>query len=121
MSAAATGGDKWMEGQAELLTQVDQMSKRWLEGQRQALDATRQSLAEMQRCRDVADVMRVQQEWLAGQRFAYDFEALSTIALDNSRRAMMWAGEAAKETGVQVRRSEQEMLSTAGSKPRSHG
>jgi hypothetical protein len=120
MSAAATGGDALMEGQAELLAQVDQMSKRWLEGQRQAIDATRRSLGEMQRCRDFADVMRVQQEWIAGwwQRFASDFAALSTIALDNSQRAMMWAGEAAEEAGEQARRGEQVMLSTAGAKPR---
>jgi hypothetical protein len=117
MSAAATGGDALMDGQAELLAQVDQMSKRWLAGQRQAIDATRRSLVEMQHCRDFADVMRVQQEWMATwwQRFASDFEALSTMALDNSQRAMMWAGEAA---GEQARRGEQVMLSTAGAKPR---
>lgn len=51
VSAMATGGDAWMEGQAELLEQVDQMSQRWMQSQREAIDATRQSIAEMQRAR----------------------------------------------------------------------
>lgn len=119
VSAIATGGDAWMEGQAELLEQVDQMSQRWMQRQREAIDAARQSIAEMQRARDLADVMRVQQEWLAGtwQRLASDFQALTSLALQYQRRAMMWAGEAAETAGEQVRRGEHAVLSAAGAKP----
>ncbi len=123
VSAMATGGDAWMEGQAELLDQVDQMSQRWMQSQREAIDAARQSIAEMQRARDLADVMRVQQEWLAGtwQRLASDFQALTSLALQYQRRTMMWAGEAAETAGEQVRRGEHAMLSAAGAKPGSEG
>ncbi len=123
VSAMATGGDAWMEGHAELLEQVDQISRRWMQSQREAIDATRQSIAELQRARDLGDVMRVQQDWLAGtwQRFANDFQALTSLALHYQRRTMSWAGEAAEAAGEQVRRGEHAMLSAAGAKPGTEG
>jgi hypothetical protein len=123
VSAMATGGDAWMEGHAELLEQVDQISRRWMQSQREAIDATRQSIAELQRARDLGDVMRVQQDWLAGtwQRFASDFQALTSLALHYQRRTMNWAGETAEAAGEQVRRGEHAMLSAAGAKPGGEG
>ena len=120
VSAMTTSGDAWIEGQAELLEHVDQMSKRWVQNRREAIEATRQSIAEMQRARDFADVMRVQQEWLSGslQRFSSDFEALTTIGLSYSRRAMMWLGETVQAAQESVPRGEHVTLSTAGAKPR---
>lgn len=119
VSAMATGGDAWMEGHAELLEQIDQISRRWLQSQREAIDATRQSIAELQRARDLSDVMRVQQDWLAGtwQRFTSDFQVLTSMALYYQRRTLNWANDAAEATGEQVRRGEQAMLSAAGAKP----
>lgn len=123
VSAMATGGDAWMEGHAEMLEQVDQISRRWMQSQREAIDATRQSIAELQRARDLGDVMRVQQDWLAGtwQRFANDCQALTSLALHYQRRTMSWAGEAAEAAGEQVRRGEHAMLSAAGAKPGNEG
>jgi hypothetical protein len=122
-SAMATGGDAWMEGQAELLEQVDQMSQRWIQSQREAIEAARQSIAEMQRARDLTDIMRVQQEWLAGtwQRLTADFQALTSLALQYQRRSMMWTGEAAETAGEHLRRGEHAVLSAAGAKPGSEG
>ena len=119
VSAMATGGDAWMESHAELLQQIDQVSRRWLQSQREAIEATRQSIAELQRARDLSDVMRVQQDWLAGtwQRFTTDLQALTSMALYYQRRTMAWAGEAAEAGGEQMRRGEQVMLSAAGAKP----
>jgi hypothetical protein len=123
VSAMVTGGDAWMESHAELLEQIDQISRRWLQSQREAIDATRQSIAELQRARDLSDVMRVQQDWLAGtwQRFTADFQTLTSIALYYQQRTMNWAGEAAEVAGDQMRRGEQAMLSAAGAKPGSEG
>jgi hypothetical protein len=123
VSAMATGGDAWMESHAELLEQIDQISRRWLQSRREAIDATRQSIAELQGARDLSDVMRVQQDWLAGtwQRFTTDFQALTSMALYYQRRTMNWAGEAAEVAGDQMRRGEQAMLSAAGAKPGSEG
>jgi hypothetical protein len=119
VSTMAAGGDAWMEGQAELLERIDQISQRWMQSQREAIDATRQSIAEMQRARDLSDIMRVQQEWVSGtwQRFTTDFQALASLALQYQRRNMNWAGEAAEIAGEQVRRGEHAMLSAAGAKP----
>jgi hypothetical protein len=123
VSAMATGGDAWMEGQAELIEQADQMSQRWMQSQREAIDATRQSMLELQRARDLGDIMRVQQEWLAGtwQRLAGDLQALTLLALQYQRRTMNWAGEAAESAGEQMRRGEHAVLSAAGAKPGSEG
>lgn len=123
VSAMASGGDAWMESHAELLDQIDQVSRRWLQSQREAIDATRQSIAELQRARDLSEVMRVQQDWLAGtwQRLTADLQALTSMALYYQRRTMNWAGEAAEASGEQMRRGEQAMLSAAGAKPGSEG
>ena len=123
VSAMATGGDAWIESHAELLEQVDQISRRWMQSQREALEATRQSIADMQRARDLTDIMRVQQDWLNGswQRFAADVQALTSLALHYQRRTMNWAGDAAEAAGEQMRRGEHAMLSAAGAKPGSDG
>jgi hypothetical protein len=123
VSAMATSGDAWMEGQAEMIDQVDQMSQRWMQSQREAIDAARQSIVEMQRARDLGDIMRVQQEWLAGtwQRLAGDLQALTSLALQYQRRTMNWAGEAAESAGEQMRRGEHAVLSAAGAKPGGSG
>ena len=119
VSAMATGGDALMESHAELLDQVDQLSQRWIQSQREAIEATRQSIAEMQRARDIADIMRVQQEWLTNswQRFAADFQAMTSLALNYQQRAMNWANETAEAAGEQMRRGEHAILSAAGAKP----
>lgn len=118
-SVMATSGDAWMEGHAELLDRVDQMSQRWMRSQREAIEAARQSIAELQRARDFAEILHVQQEWLAGawQRCAADFQELASLALHYQRRSMTWAGEAAEAAGEQMRRGEHAMLSAAGAKP----
>src|SRR5258708_34089211 len=119
VSAMTTSGDAWIERQAELLEHVDQLSKRWQENRREAIDATAPSFADMQRARDLADLMRVQQEWLSGslQRLGSDFEALTSISLTYSRRAMMWLGETVQAAQANVPRGERVTLSTAGAKP----
>jgi enoyl reductase-like protein len=119
VSAVASGSDAWMESHAELIEQIDRITQRWMQSQREAIETTRQSIAEMQRARDLADVMRVQQDWLAGtwQRFTADLQALTSMVLYYQRRTMNWAGEAVEAGGEQMRRGEQAMLSAAGDKP----
>jgi hypothetical protein len=118
-SAMATSGDAWMESQTELIDHLDQMAQRWMRSQREAIEAARQSVAELQRARDFGEVIRVQQEWMAGawQRFAADFQELASLALRYQQRSMNWAGEAADAAGEQMRRGEHVMLSAAGTKP----
>jgi len=109
VSRAATTGDAWMQGQAELIENIEQISHRWLRNRRQAIEATRQLVAEIRQCRDFADVLRVQNEWLSGslQRLASDFHAFTSTALGYSRHAVMWAGHsarAAREENFSTRR-----------------
>ena len=92
-----------------------------MRSQCESIEAAQQWIAELQRARDFAEIMRVQQEWLAGswQRFAADLQALTSLALQYQRRSVNWAGEAAEATGEQMRRGEHAMLSAAGAKPSS--
>ena len=118
-SAMARCGEVMVEGQAELLDEVDQAAQRWMENRRAAIDATRQAISEMQQVRDVSDILRVQQEWWARawQRFNIDVQALASLATHYQRRAMMWGGEMAQATEEQMERSEAVMLRAAGDKP----
>lgn len=118
-SAMARCGEVLVEGQAELLDEVDQAAQRWMENRRAAIDATRQAISEMQQMRDFSDILRVQQEWwaLAWQRFNTDFQALASLATHYQRRAMMWGGEVAQATEEQMERGEAVMLRAAGDKP----
>lgn len=118
-SAMARCGEVLVEGQAELLDEVDQAAQRWMENRRAAIDAMRQAISEMQQMRDFSDILRVQQEWWAGawQRFNTDFQALASLATHYQRRAMMWGGEVAQATEEQMERGEAVMLRAAGDKP----
>ena len=74
-AAVTTGSEAWIEGQARLLERFDEIARGWTQRRREALEATRHSLEEMRGCRDVADLLRIQQDWVSGsmQRLASDF------------------------------------------------
>jgi Phasin protein len=107
-SPVASGGEAWIETQSELLDRIDAMAKGWVQRRREALDAARQSLGELNEFRDPSDLLRIQQEWLSGslQRVASDLESLTRIALDFSQRPMRllvassrWPGAAEAKPG----------------------
>lgn len=118
-SAVTTGSEALIDTQAELLERFGEISRGWMERRREALEATRHSFEEMRACRNVTDLLRIQQDWVSGslQRVASDFEAMTAMFLSYSRRAMMRFGETARSLGEDARSASESALSTAGAKP----
>lgn len=86
-----------VDGQADLLSHVDQISRWCLHEQRDAIRSARQLLADMERCRDLSDVCRVQHEWMFERlrRLSADAIALSQMMFRYWQRVTKWADEAA--------------------------
>jgi hypothetical protein len=113
--------DVWMASQAMLFEHFDEVARRWLDRRREALDATRRSIAEMRDTNDMGEVFRIHQEWVLGsmQRLASDLGELSQAAMSLTQRAATQVGSMTQE-GVQiVDKSSSDLLSAAGSKPQS--
>jgi hypothetical protein len=127
-SAVTQSAGAWLEGQAELLHEVNAMTQAWLQRRRETIAEMRQSIEEMRNSRELADLLRIQQEWLTGslRRVASDFEAWATLGSNMWQRSMLRFTEAGQSAAHDVRRtsdsavsgSSEAMLSTAGSKPR---
>jgi len=119
-SMTASAGDTWMEAQAALFNHIDTLARRWLERRREALDATRESVEEMRRCRDLAEFFRIQQAWLRGsmQRLGSDLSEFTSGALNLSQAITARAVQEAAVTSEHLERAEHATLSAAGAKPR---
>lgn len=62
--------ESWSSAQCELLSGIGTIWSDWLRRQREAIDASSRTLQQMYECRNVADLMRLQQQWLADIRAA---------------------------------------------------
>jgi hypothetical protein len=111
--------DLWVETQARLFEQADEVARRWLDRRREALDAALQSMEEMRRASDIGDLMRIQQEWVLGavRRVTADITELTGAALTFSRASASRIGQAGEGVVHDLERTGQEALSAAGSKP----
>ena len=69
----------WTSAQCELLSGMGAIWTDWLRRQREAIDASAQSVQQMFECRNPADLAQIQQEWLAGtaKRSVSDISALA--------------------------------------------
>ena len=119
-SMTAGAADTWMEAQAALFNHVDMLARRWLERRREALDAARESLEEMRHCRDLAEIFRIQQDWLRGsmQRIGSDFSEFTSTALNLSQGMTARAAQEAAAASEHLEQAEHATLSAAGAKPR---
>ena len=74
--------EAWTSAQCELLSGVEAMWTTWVQRQREAIDASARSLAEIYECREFADIVRIQQNWLADavQRTTSDLSELADHA-----------------------------------------
>jgi hypothetical protein len=118
-SAVTTGSEALIDTQAELLERFDEISRGWLQRRREALEATRHSFEEMRACRNVTDMLRIQQDWVSGslQRVASDFEVMTAMFLSYPRRAMTRFGDTVRSLGEDARSASESALSAAGAKP----
>jgi phasin protein len=80
--------EAWTSAQGELLSATEAMWSEWIRRRREALDASSRSLQQMCGCRSLADLARVQQEWLtdAVRRTVSDIGALASDAADLTGR-----------------------------------
>jgi Phasin protein len=121
MTAMARPADFWLESQAALYRQFDDIARRWLDRRREALDATRQSIDEMRRSSDMGEVFRIQQEWITGsmRRIAADFSEFSGAAMNFTQAASQQLGRSAEGAAQDADQMGRDILSAAGSKPSS--
>ncbi len=120
-AAASRPTDVWVESQVAFFEHFDEMARRWLDRRREALDATRQSIDEMRRSNDLGDMFRIQQEWISGsmRRLAADLGEFSGAALNLTQTTTQRLGRAVEGTAHDTEQMSRDMLSAAGSKPRS--
>jgi hypothetical protein len=120
-AAASRPTDLWIESQAAFFEHFEEMARRWLDRRREALDATRQSIDDMRRSSDLSDVFRIQQEWISGsmRRLAADLSELSGAALTLTHTATHQLGRGVEGAVHDTEQMSRDMLSAAGSKPRS--
>lgn len=125
-TAVSRNAEAWLDGQSDLLHEVDTMTQGWLQRRRETIDAMWQSMEEMRKS-NPAEILRIQQEWLTSslRGVVSDLEAWIAFAATTWRRTMLRFEEAeAPARDVEhasesiVDSGEVPMLSTAGSKPR---
>jgi len=58
--------DLWFAKQAELLANVDALTNAWLDRRREGVDSMRAAIQQMTECRDPAEMLHIQQDWLSG-------------------------------------------------------
>ncbi len=111
--------DLWVETQARLFEQADEVARRWLDRRREALDAARQSMEEMRRSGDIAELMRIQQDWVLGavRRVTADITEMTGAALTFSQASASRIGQAGEGMAHDLERAGHDALTAAGSKP----
>ena len=116
--ASATGArtaSEWIDAQAELFDQFDQVASQWLERRREALDATRRSIEQMRSCEQVGDFLRVQHEWVEGsmRRLTEDLTEFAKVAFAVPQVAASRFGQAAGTMGRGLSKAQDDLLSRA--------
>jgi Phasin protein len=110
VSATTRASDLWIESQARLFEEFDEVARHWLDRRREALDAARQSFEELRNDNSIGGLMRIHQEWMIGSmnRLAADIAELSGVVLNIAQATAARIGRAG---------GEEELMSAAGSKP----
>ena len=87
-AAVARQAEVWASAQRELLSGVEAMWTGWMQRRREAFDASTRSLTQICECRNLVDVVQIQQQWLADavRRTTSDVSALADDAAALTRR-----------------------------------
>lgn len=114
----ANNADLWFTTQAELLADVDALTHAWLNRRRKGVDAMRHAFAQMSRCQDPAEMLRVQHEWFSSalQRAMDDIAELNDSIASMTKRATGSFEAAARNAGEPLLAVPEEMLAAAGDK-----
>lgn len=97
--------EAWTSVQGALLSQVETLWTDWLHRRRDAIAATSGSLQAMCDCHSLAELVRIQQRWLAGaiERSMGDAEALVSVPLALGEATTRASARAAEVTTRSVR------------------
>ena len=114
----AQGAELWLAQQQQFIEQLDTFLQDWMNRRRTDLEGARQSLREMQACRDASDWLRITQKLSSEcmQRLSEDFSSWSGLVLEIPRRVGRSLEASARSDEI-VRASP----ATAGTKPRTRG
>ena len=76
--------ETWSRTQCELVSGIESICNRWMQWQREAIDAAGRSLAAISECRDLGNILQIQHEWLtdAARRSASNWSALAKEATE---------------------------------------
>lgn len=119
VSAATRASELWIESQARIFEEFDEIVRRWLDRRREALDAARQSFEGLRNDNSIAGLTRIQQEWVIGSmnRFAADIAELGGAVLNIAQATASGMDRATGGAARELERTGQELMSAAGSKP----
>src|SRR5216684_5960553 len=62
----ARNANLWFKTHAEMLANVDALTHAWLTRRREGVDSMREAIQHMTECRDPAEMLSIQQDWLSG-------------------------------------------------------
>ena len=103
MTAVLREAEGWAVAQCEFLSGVEAIWTGWMQRQRDAINASSQSFAQLCECRDLADIVQIQQRWFADSvnRTVTDLSAFANDAV-----ALTWKVTRAERVGDTTAKSE---------------
>jgi hypothetical protein len=117
----AQNANVWFATHAELLANVDALTHAWLNRRREGVDAMREAIQQMTDCRDPAEMLHIQQDWLSGafRRASQDVAMLNERIASMTQKATTDFEKAARKVAEPLHAISEEMRQVAGNKP--HG
>jgi len=111
----------WFATHAELLANVDALTHTWLGRRREGVDSMREAIQQMTECRDPAEMLHIQQDWLSGalRRASEDVTMLNERIATVTQKATTGFETAARKVAEPLHPVSEEMRQAAGNKP--HG
>jgi len=106
----------WLAAHEEALAGMQAVMGDWLVRRREAIDASRRAVEQLSGCRDVAELLRIQQEWIGDsmRRTASDLGAINDRVADAARRTTGQFEEAMRTVTEASRKANEAMLGAAG-------
>jgi chromosome segregation ATPase len=115
----AHNANLWFATHAELLANVDALTHAWLNRRREGVDSMREAIQQMTECRDPAEMLSIQQDWLSGafRRASQDVAMLNERIASMTQKATTDFEKAARKVAEPLHAVGEEMLKAAGDKP----
>ena len=109
----------WFATHAELLANVDALTHAWLNRRREGVDSMREAIQQMTECRDPAEMLSIQQDWLSGalRRASENVAMLNERIASMTQKATSDFEKAARKVAEPLHSVGEEMLKAAGDKP----